>query len=191
MQSVWLGTFFDWFINHVKPTKTKLAAIIVVLAGTALATGVLQTEFKFDLMGWVWGILSGLTFTATMYTSDRIAPQYSPVTRSLYMVIGSLFIVSLIWGYTLIENGLHIDIFYRWGILLAIFGTVLPPVLFARGFPHTGLGLGSIIAAIELPFSLVVAAWILSEQISGMQWLGIGLMLVAIVLMNIFALRKG
>ena len=33
---------------------------------------------------------------------------------------------------------------------MALFGTIIPPMLLNAGFPHTGIGLGSIVSSLEL-----------------------------------------
>ena len=58
------------------------------------------------------------------------------------------------------------------------------------GFPHTGLGLGSIISSVELPASVMMAFFILNEEVILSQWVGIVLILIAIVIMNIQFKKK-
>jgi drug/metabolite transporter (DMT)-like permease len=70
-------------------------------------------------------------------------------------------------------------------LILALFGTIIPPVLFNIGFPKTGLGLGSIVSALELPVSVTMAFVLLGEKVILVQWLGIILILFAIILMNL------
>jgi drug/metabolite transporter (DMT)-like permease len=53
------------------------------------------------------------------------------------------------------------------------------------GFPITGIGLGSIISALELPVSVMMAYIILNERIAVIKWIGIAWILFAIFLMNI------
>ncbi len=76
-------------------------------------------------------------------------------------------------------------IFLKWGIVLAVFGTIIPPMLMNAGFPHTGIGLGSIVSSLELPVSVMMAFFILDEQVILSQWIGILLIILAIVIMNI------
>jgi drug/metabolite transporter (DMT)-like permease len=66
-----------------------------------------------------------------------------------------------------------------------LFGTILPPLLFTRGLPLTGMGLGAIIATIEIPVSIVVALILVKEPVIFIQWIGVILILFAVVLMNI------
>jgi drug/metabolite transporter (DMT)-like permease len=53
------------------------------------------------------------------------------------------------------------------------------------GFPLTGIGLGSIVSALELPVSVTMAFFLLKEDVNMTQWLGIILIIIAIVIMNV------
>jgi drug/metabolite transporter (DMT)-like permease len=77
------------------------------------------------------------------------------------------------------------SILWKYGFVLALFGTVIPPILFNIGFPNAGLGLGSIVSSLELPVSVTMAFVLLGEEVIAVQWLGIVLILFAIVLMNL------
>ena len=79
----------------------------------------------------------------------------------------------------------NFGIFLKWGIVLALFGTIIPPMLMNAGFPLTGIGLGSIVSALELPVSVLMAFFLLNENVVFIQWMGILLILVAIVIMNL------
>jgi hypothetical protein len=43
------------------------------------------------------------------------------------------------------------------GVVLALFEPIIPPLLMNAGFPLTGIGLGSIVSALELPVSVTMA----------------------------------
>lgn len=79
----------------------------------------------------------------------------------------------------------------KWGFLLAAFGTVIPPVMFTKGMPKIGAGLSSILLTVELPVAVLCAHFILKEEISTIQVVGIVIMLGAIVYMNIYKERAG
>ncbi len=78
----------------------------------------------------------------------------------------------------------------KWGIILALFGTIIPPLLFNAGFPLTGIGLGSIVSALELPVSVLMAYFLLNEKVILLQWIGIVLIILAIVIMNVNFKKK-
>ena len=100
------------------------------------------------------------------------------------MLLGGIVVVFL-FAFITQKTPFNFDIFYKWGILIALFGTVIPPLLLNAGFPLTGIGLGSIVSALELPVSVMMAFLVLNETVVFSQWAGILLIILAIVLMNI------
>lgn len=90
-----------------------------------------------------------------------------------------------------IVSSIQLDVgLFQWGIFLAFFGTVLPPVLFAIGMPKVGASTSSILMTVELPVAVVTAHLILKEHITTMQFSGIFLMGAAIIAMNIIKQRS-
>ncbi|BES62593.1 DMT family transporter [Dysgonomonas capnocytophagoides] len=188
MQSVWIGSVIDFVINKNKPTPNKIIAIIIVLAGTILATNLFSSDIAIDWRGIFWGLMAALSYSVSLLVSNNVATGYRPLSRSLYIIAGSATVVTLIWGYSLF-NQFDPSVLWKWGIPIALFGTVLPPLLFTKGIPVIGVGLGSILASIELPVSVTMARIVLGEQINISQLLGIILILLAVVIMNISYLK--
>ena len=127
--------------------------------------------------------MAAASFTTTMFTANRVATHVSSAQRSLYMLLGGAVII---FGFALATQTtpFNFEIFMKWGIVLALFGTVIPPLLFNAGFPLTGIGLGSIVSALELPVSVMMAYFLLNENVNAVQWFGIVLIILAIVIMN-------
>jgi drug/metabolite transporter (DMT)-like permease len=128
-------------------------------------------------------MMAALSYTATMYSSNHLELHFPPLKRSLYMILGGLIIICLIFHASLNLNFSY-RIFLHWGLLLSLFGTILPPLLFTRGMPLIGMGLGAIIASVEIPVSVLMAHILLKEPVSFLQWVGVTLILFAVVLMN-------
>lgn len=184
MQTVWMGVLLEMALEKKWPSTIKIVAVFIVLVGTALATNLLNNEVELDWRGIVLGLLAAASFTTTMFTANSVAVHISSAQRSLYMLLGGAVIV-FIFALVTQNTPFNYDIFWKWGILLAIFGTVIPPMLLNAGFPHTGIGLGSIVSSLELPVSVTMAYFLLSETVIASQWLGILLILFAIVIMNV------
>ncbi|CAH0334950.1 hypothetical protein FVB9288_00567 [Flavobacterium sp. CECT 9288] len=184
MQTVWMGVIFEMILEKKAPSTQKIISVLIVLAGTALATNLIESSVNLDWRGIVLGLLAATSFTTTMFTANRVATQISSAQRSLYMLLGGAVIVI---GFAIAtQTGpFNFDIFLKWGIVLALFGTIIPPLLFNAGFPLTGIGLGSIVSALELPVSVLMAYFLLSESVNTLQWFGIILIIIAIVIMNI------
>ena len=189
MQTVWMGVLLEMILDKKLPSFQKIVAVIIVLFGTVLATNLLKNEIEMDWRGLFWGVLAAASFTTTMFTANRIALGISSAQRSLYMLLGGAVIV---FAFALLtqNTSFNFEIFCKWGIILALFGTIIPPMLLNAGFPHTGIGLGSIVASIELPVSVLMAYFLLNETVILLQWIGIVLIVLAIVIMNITLGKK-
>ncbi len=184
MQTVWMGVLVEMLLLKKRPSGGKLFAVALVLVGTLMATNLLNSQATPDWRGIVLGLLAASSFTTTMFAANRIAVSVPVTARSLFMLLGGAVIVAIFVIITQ-HTPFNYDIFYKWGIVLALFGTILPPMLMNSGFPLTGIGIGSIVAAIELPVSVLMAFILLSEKVVLVQWLGIVIILIAIVIINV------
>jgi drug/metabolite transporter (DMT)-like permease len=184
MQSVWMGVVFEMFLEKKIPSLQKITAAIIVLIGTVLATNILESSAPINWTGVFFGLLAGVSFTVTLITANRVAVEIPDTHRSLYMLIGGT-IIAFMFVPIAQTTPFHYAIFLKWGIILAFLGTIIPPLVFNIGFPLTGIGLGSIVSAFELPVSVLMAYFVLNEKVNSMQWFGNGIIILAIVLMNI------
>ncbi len=184
MQTVWMGVILEMILEKKLPSKQKTIAVFIVLIGTLLATNILKNNLNIDWRGIIWGMLAAASFTTTMFTANKIAIGISSAQRSLYMLFGGAIIVFCFAIFTQ-NTPFQFEIFMKWGIVLALFGTIIPPILMNAGFPKTGLGIGSIVSTLELPVSVLMAYIILNESVVATQWVGILLIIFAIVFMNI------
>jgi drug/metabolite transporter (DMT)-like permease len=184
MQTVWMGVLLEMILEKKLPSKQKVIAVIIVLIGTVLATNIIHNDIQLDWRGIAWGILAAASFTTTMFTANSVATEISSAQRSLYMLLGGAIIV-FSFAFATQVTPFNFEIFMKWGIILALFGTIIPPMLMTAGFPLTGIGLGSIVSALELPVSVMMAYVLLNEQVIFSQWVGIVLIILAIIIMNV------
>jgi drug/metabolite transporter (DMT)-like permease len=189
MQTVWMGVILEMLLNRKAPGPRKIVAVFIILAGTLLATNILTQSVSINWIGFGWGMLAAMSYTASLYASHNVVLHFPPLKRSLYLILGGLVIISLIFHKSITQS-FPFEIFLRWGLLLSLFGTILPPLLFTRGVPLIGMGLGAIIASVEIPVSILMAHLLLGEAVSFLQWVGVVLILFAVVLMNFNAGTK-
>ncbi len=189
MQTVWMGVLLEWILDKKAPSTQKIISVIIVLFGTFLATNLINNDTQIDWRGILWGMLAAASFTTTMFTANRVATQISSAQRSLYMLLGGAVIV---FGFGIFTQttSYNFDIFLKWGLFIALFGTIIPPMLMNAGFPLTGIGLGSIVSALELPVSVLMAYFLLNESVVFSQWIGIILIILAIIIMNVNFKKK-
>ncbi|MFH7011039.1 EamA family transporter [Flavobacterium sp. FlaQc-52] len=184
MQTVWMGVLLEMILEKKLPSKQKVLAVFIVLVGTVLATNIIQNDVVLDWRGIAWGVMAAASFTTTMFTANRVATEISSAQRSLYMLLGGAVIVFSFAFFTQVTP-FNLAIFLKWGIVLSLFGTIIPPMLMNAGFPLTGIGLGSIVSALELPVSVMMAYFLLNEKVIFLQWVGIVLIILAIIIMNV------
>ncbi|MDT0688714.1 DMT family transporter [Salegentibacter sp. F188] len=184
MQSVWMGVVLEAVLQRKKPGLKKILAVLAILAGTVLATNVMNDTFSIDWRGIGWGMLAALSYTGTIYCSNTVSLNMPSLRRSLWMMVGGFLVVSAITGPYIVEE-FNFDILIKWGLILALFGTILPPLLYTAGMPKIEVGLGAIISSIELPAAVLMAYFLLNERVDVFQWLGIILILMAVVQMNL------
>lgn len=200
MQSVWIGVLLETIIDKSKISLSKIAAVVLVLIGTILATNILKSELIFDFKGYLFGFLAAISFSITLYSTNSVAKHLHPYKRTLFMLFGGAIIVLFFTLFTqILPTYFQIEIvskefvfikpfdssiLYTWGILLSVLGTVLPPILLNKGFPLVGVGLGSIVSALELPVSVTCAFIFLNESVLFIQWIGIFVILGAIIMIN-------
>lgn len=184
MQSVWIGVLLEAIVERKKPSTQKVIAVLAILAGTVLATNLLLDSVQIDWKGIGWGLLAASSYTVTIYTSNTVSLEMHSLRRSLWMMVGGFLTVSIVLSPFLLES-FDPEIFLKWGIIMALFGTILPPMLYTAGMPKINVGLGAIISSIELPAAVLMAYFLLSEEVNVYQWSGILIILLAVVQMNL------
>ena len=189
LQAVWMSIILEGLVHKKRPALPEIIAVVVILGGTVLATGILQQGNPIHWPGVVWGLLSAVCYTATMYSSNHVEQAMPALKRSLLMVTGGFLVVLVIFFPELV-HGVSFKIFLSWGLLVSLFGTILPPILFAKGMPLTGMGLGAILTSLEVPVSIVCAHYWLGESVSMLQWSGVIFILTAIIMVNMQRSKK-
>lgn len=184
MQAIWMGVVLEMILSK-KVDKLKLFGSLLVIVGTLFAVNVFNESKAIDPTGFVLGVMASMCYTATLYASNTIAVSLPNMVRSKYLVLGGLLIVLLIWNTDLLTEFDYASwSFWKYGLFLGFFGAVLPPIAFNKGFPITGIGLGSILTSLEIPVSILTASIILGEKIKGVQWFGVFIIIVSVAVIN-------
>ena len=183
MQSIWFGLLYEAITNPKLITRNKIFGAIAIIIGTLLAVNIFDNSGRLQWEGIALGILAAISFTTTMATTNSVALELPNIVRSKYLVLGGLLATILFWNLQILTH-FNFQDFITWGVFLGIFGTILPPILFNQGFPRIGVGLGSIVASVELPVSVLSALILLNEAVVWMQWLGIIIILLSVILIN-------
>jgi len=190
MQSVWIGVLIEALLENKFPNKLKIIAVSIVLVGTIFATDVIHNFSSLDPTGLLWGILAALSYTVSLYTSSRIGLSLNNGLRSAWMMTGAWVLVAAFAFYNW-HPDFNWSVFWPWGVYLALFGTIIPPIFLNKGFPLTGIGVGSILVSLEIPVSVGMAVWLLNEEVNLFQIIGIALILLGILVLNLRRMKFG
>ena len=183
MQSIWMGVILEYIITKKTIAKVKILAAIITILGTVLASDVLFQKAETHWTGILWGLGAAASYTFTLYASSNVEKDILSYVRSKYLIIGGFIAVIIFWNFSILNNFNRADLLVS-GVVLGIFGTVLPPLLFTKGIPYIGLGMASILISIEIPVSIISAQLILGEQVFLIQWLGVFIILFSVIMAN-------
>ncbi|KLT65207.1 DMT family transporter [Pedobacter sp. BMA] len=191
MQFIWMSILLDFIIYKKKPSALQLAAVFLVLAGTVLASGMAESNIAdLNLKGIGFGLLAAVSYAGFLMLSGRIGNEYPPLQKAALMITGACILIFVLFPPAFIFNGALSGTLLKWGVIIAVFGTVIPPLFYAEGVPRIGTALSSILSAAELPVAVMMAGFVLQEQVSILRWLGVCVILSAMVLPNLKFLKR-
>lgn len=186
MQYIWIGQLIEFIFFKARPDLKQILVIVLILLGTLFATGMIEEPLSsFSYEGLIYGLLAATAYSIFMIVNGRVGNDYSAVHKSAIMITGACALVFItLQPFTLfnleILNGI-----LPYGLLLALFGTVIPPFLFAYGLPKTGYSLGSVLSAVELPVAVCMSYLVLQESVSFLKWVGVFFILGVIIWKNL------
>ncbi|RLL41359.1 DMT family transporter [Oceanobacillus piezotolerans] len=184
-QFIWIGVLFEWIINRKKPSKQTMVTVTLTLIGVLFAADVFNGGLSdITLIGFVLGIGSAFSYTAFIIVSGRVAVEVPATIRTPIMITGAALLIFIVFPPHMSLTAdvlMSADIwFYAGG--LALCGLILTPLMFAMSTPYISAGLATILGAVELPVSVMVAYLGLGEFINTSRWLGVLLILLAIAI---------
>lgn len=188
MQSIWISIVLETFITKKLPDIYKCIAVLTVILGTVFATNAINNLQNLDPKGIALGMGGGIMYAVMLLVMNSAATNMHPYKKSLWMLTFAGITVVVIGLFSL-PPIFHFSIFWKWGLALAIFGPVLPMILLNMGMPKTGMGLGAILVSIEIPVSVFTAYVFLQEKVVPTQWMGIGVIILSVALINRKALK--
>lgn len=192
MQFVWMTVLLELIFYKKKPTASQILAIILILVGTIAASGYYENmSGGLNLEGMMYGLIAAGFYASFLMLNGKLGTEYPVLQKSALMITGACIIVFILLPPHFLINGALGGSLLKWGIILAVFGTVIPPLCFASGVPKAGVTVSSILSSVELPVAVTMSALVLHEQVSLIRWLGIAIILGAMILPNLENIKKG
>ncbi len=191
MQFTWISLLLEAIRKRKAPSAEEVGTVVVILFGTALA-GRLFSEGAgaYDWRGMAYGLGAAFCYALFILINNAAGNNLHPTLKSAILLSGACLLIFALFPPVFLVNGSLGSGLLKWGIALALFGTVIPPLFYAYGTPRTGLALGAILSTAELPVAVLMSSIVLEEEVTMLQWLGVLIILVAIVASNYRSVRK-
>ncbi len=169
-----------------KITKKKILALFITFAGCALVS-LTSEQNTADAIGILCGVASGLTYALYSIFANGLLKRYTSLTVVMYTyifaAISSYFIAGPVQTFTaLIKTDMLL-----YAVLFGTLSSALAHGLYSLGMKHTEPSLASIVATLELVVASIVGFIVFHQSLAWYNYIGIGLVLFAVVLLNIKA----
>ncbi|HJJ97456.1 MAG TPA: DMT family transporter [Methanocorpusculum sp.] len=183
-QFSWMGVVIEAVANRRMPPRNQLITVVIIFIGTILAGGTTGFGMEINPVGVMLGLLAAFFYALFVFLGGRVEPSMTPMNRSFFIALaGFIFVCGLIACIdtpAAIPAGIFAGDSLIYGVALGLFGVALPILFLAIGAPRISTGMATILNAAELPVEVLAAAIVLVEAVSGLQWVGVLVILVGI-----------
>jgi len=171
-------------IWHKRVGRQEMAAFFLTLAGTTLASGIFSGVSEVAWVGIILGLASAMACAVLNIVGELVLADVSPLVAMCY----TQWICAL--GLLIVLKGNIMSIPWQnaqtWetGLLLATVASIIPFYMIFVGIERLGADQAAILSTFELPMTFIMAAIFLNEFPTGDQWIGGGLVMGGILLLN-------
>ena len=169
-------------------SRTQILALLLTYTGIAIAyMGQLSVDTASHafFLGSFLIFLCAITYAIYIVGSGKLIPQVGATKFTAYAMLAStcgVFIHYILAGnYQLLQSG---TAYWGYGIVLAIFATVIPSFLISYGMKRIGANNVAIISGIGPVSTIVQAHFILGEKIFAVQIAGTLLVIAGVLLIG-------
>ena len=164
------------------PDRTRIALLVLTLSGVWLSVlGADEVAATFGTTGLGWGILAGLAYGAYTLFGRFAAPRYGSVRTVVFSTLGSCMLLAVVIPVStgpIVWPGSG-----RAWVVLFVFSVLTIAVahfLFFDALSRIDASRASIATAIEPVVAAGLATVLLSQGLSTLGWVGIGLVVAGV-----------
>ena len=171
-------------------TKVKCIALVMTFLGCGCITGAFSGQLNLTIAGLLYGLGSGFGYALYSIFGKYAVRKYSSPTITAYT-----FYFSALAAVPLADFGFGTVARINGDTLLAMAGlgficALIPYILYTKGLEQVDAGQASILATIEPFVAALVGVLCFGEPVTWQKLLGMGLIFIAIVLLNLPAKHK-
>ena len=170
-----------------KMTLNKITALIIAFLGCCFVSGVFSENHRLTSTALIFGLLTGFGYSLyTIFSQILINKGYGSLTITFYTflfaALGSLPFINL--GKTFdqvaeVPTGILVM------VLMALFNTVIPYLLYTAGLLGVPTSVAPIIATIEPVVATIISVTVYKEAFGISHFLGIVLVLASVLVLNL------
>ncbi|MCY6371701.1 DMT family transporter [Clostridium ganghwense] len=181
----------SYFIFKEEFTIKKFIALILAIVGCCLVVRAYDsTAFKLNLVGIIWGILSGVAVALQNVLGKIAVKKYSYKTHLVYsFLFGAIFLWFFVPPWTLVKSIKGTTSLIN--ILgLGFVATLIPNEAMIKALQYIESGKTSIIASVEPVVASILAFIIFDELFELPQFIGMILIIASIILIQLKGKEK-
>lgn len=170
---------------HEAITRVKLAALGITCVGLCFVTEVFGSGTGLSLRGILLGLGAGLGYALYSIFGKYLVARYHPATITFYTFAVAAAGVIPLSGFAGCIPRLAQPSALLAALALALVCTVLPFLLYTKGLEQLDAGKAAILATAEPLTAALAGALVFHERFTLSRLTGIGLILAAIVYLNL------
>lgn len=182
------AVLINLFFFKQKMAKNQWLALLLTYVGIGIAF-VGEVQIEGGNAGFWWGsffvFTCAVTYAIYIAGSGKIIPYIGSNQFTAFAMLSAT--VGVFLHYLITGNAIG-DVFQLsfvpYGLLLAVFATVIPSFLIANGMKRIGSNNVAIISSIGPVSTILQAHWVLGEPIFTEQLIGTGLVILGILLLS-------
>ena len=169
-----------------KISVLKVAALVTAFLGCAFVTGVVGSAIRISAAALVYGLFTGLGYALyTIFGNRLILRGYDTYCIIFYtFVFASVGSVALAAANGQVAQLRFEPSVWMWALLMAIFNTVLPYILYTNGLRLVSASTAPIIATVE-PVAATVVGLFYGEKLTVFGIIGVVLVLLSVLILNV------
>lgn len=182
--------FVSFALGLERPSLFKLFAIALVMLGIALLTSIHDLEAaQITLLGVAAGLMSGLSYALFIFSFKYAAPKGSP--QAILSIALAVLALVLIFPADMAQVELVLaSVEWPLFVTLGLIGAGFPFVFYLIGLRHTAPAIASIVAMVEPVTASLFGVFIMSEELTELQALGMGMILITVTALSVYSNTK-
>jgi len=166
--------------------KERLGSVVLVAAllavlGTALVSQDGTTNISTSLVGFAWVAFSALSYSTFTLLGQKSTAQHNALVVTTYSITYcALFLVLLNPPLYMFDGSLTLEMWLI-GLFIGLVSSALAILLYIVGVKAVGAAKASIASALEPLSGVFIAALLLGERLRPLQWIGVLIVVMAVV----------